>query len=76
MAPWLVLDDTHQQEEFMAHNRFALTNNNQQPKESVLAEVACFMYAVAKNMFLTSCFFFWFFFFSTLQQCEDPPTTL
>lgn len=52
----------------MAHNRFALTNNNQHPKESVLAEVACFMYAVAKNMFLTS-----FLFFITLQQCEDPP---
>lgn len=49
------------QEQFMAHNRFALTDNSQRPKESVLAEVACFMYAVAKNMFLTSFFFFYHF---------------
>lgn len=61
MAPWLVLDDTYQQEQFMAHNRFALTKNNQHPKLSVLAEVTCFMYAVAKNMFLTSFFFFFIY---------------
>lgn len=53
----------------MAHNRFALTDNNQHPKESVLAEVACFMYAVAKNMFLTS----YFFFLSLCSSVRTPP---
>lgn len=67
MGLWLVRYDIYQQEQFMAHNDFALNNNIQHPKESVLAvEVTCFINAVAKISF-------WCLFFNHLAAVWRPP---